>query len=455
MSDGGSSSPTRHDLGAARRELLETLLEEEGIDLQSAVKIRPRQCFDNLPLSFAQERLWFLDQLEPGNPVYNICRAYRLTGPLDLNVLTLSLNEVVRRHEVLRTTFPAVDGRPIQLVKAHHTLTVKVVNLHEVAQTQGEAELLRVAIEESRQSFDLALGPLLKMALLRISEEDHLLVFTVHQIICDGWSAGIFFRELEKIYETFSNGQSLTLPPLPIQYADFVLFQRQWVNGEVLESLLSYWKNQLGGVVPMLELSTDRPRPSVQTFRGARQAIKLSASITASLKELSRQEGATLFVILMAAFNTLLHRYTTQEDIIVGFPIANRNYAEIQNAIGCFVNTFPLRADLSGNPTFREVLLRVRTVCIAAHAHQDLPFEKLVEELHQERDLSHNPLFQVMFVFQNVLDPVLKFRDVKSTPVGINTGTSKFDLTLFLGEREQTLVGFFEYSMDLFERYWR
>ena len=452
MSDGGSSSPTRHDLGAARRELLETLLEEEGIDLQSAVKICPRQCFDNLPLSFAQERLWFLDQLEPGNPVYNICRAYRLTGPLDLNVLTLSLNEVVRRHEVLRTTFPAVDGRPIQLVAGALTLIVKVIELQELTWTDREAELLRIAIEEGQQSFDLALGPLLRVAWLRISEEDHLLVFTVHQIICDGWSAGIFFRELEKIYETFSNGQSLTLPPLPIQYADFVLFQRQWVNGEVLESLLSYWKNQLGGVVPMLELPTDRSRPSVQTFRGARQTIELSTSITASLKELSRQEGTTLFVILMAAFNTLLHRYTTQEDIIVGFPIANRNYAEIQNAIGFFVNTLPLRADLSGNPTFREVLLRVRTVCIAAHAHQDLPFEKLVEELHQERDLSHNPLFQVMFVFQNVLDPVLKFRGVKSAPVGINTGTSKFDLTLSLGEREQTLVGFFEYSTDLFER---
>jgi amino acid adenylation domain-containing protein len=452
MSDGGSSSPTRHDLGAARRELLETLLEEEGIDLQSAVKIRPRQCFDNLPLSFAQERLWFLDQLEPGNPVYNICRAYRLTGPLDLNVLTLSLDEVVHRHEVLRTTFPAVDGRPIQLVAGDLTLIVKVIELQELTWTDREAELLRIAIEECQQSFDLALGPLLRVAWLRISEEDHLLVFTVHQIICDGWSAGIFFRELEKIYDTFSNGQSLTLPPPPVQYADFALFQRQWVNGGVLESLLSYWKNQLGGVVPMLELPTDRPRPSVQTFRGARQTIELSTSMTASLKELSRQEGATLFVILMAAFNTLLHRYTTQEDIIVGFAIANRNYAEIQNAIGFFVNTFPLRADLSGNPTFREVLLRVRTVCIAAHAHQDLPFEKLVEELHQERDLSHNPLFKVMFVFQNVLDPVLKFRGVKSTPVGINTGTSKFDLTLSLGEREQTLVGFFEYSTDLFER---
>jgi amino acid adenylation domain-containing protein len=452
MSDGRTSSPARQELRAAKRELLANILEKEGIDLQSAVKIRPRQCFDNLPLSFAQERLWFLDQLEPGKSVYNICRAHRLTGSLDIAVLILSVNEVVRRHEVLRTTFPAVDGRPIQVVTAALTLTVKIIDLQEVTQIDREAELLRVATEEGRQFFDLALGPLLKVALLRISEEDHVLVFTVHQIICDGRSAGIFFRELEKIYETFSNGQSLTLPPPPVQYADFVLFQRQWVKGEVLESQLSYWKNQLGAIIPMLGLPTDRPRSSVQTFRGAREAIELPTSITVPLKELSRQEGATLFVTLMAAFNTLLHRYTTQEDITVGFPIANRNHAEIQNAIGFFVNTFPLRTDLSRNPTFRELLVRVRTVCIEVYAHQDLPFEKLVEELHQERDLSHNPLFDVMFVFQNISDPVLKFPDVKSAPVEINTGTSKFDLTLSLGEREQTLVGFIEYSTDLFKR---
>ena len=452
MPDGRSSRPARQELRAAKRELLATILEKEGIELQGGEKIYPRQYHDNLPLSFSQERLWFLDQLEPGNSVYNICRAYRLTGPLDIAVLTLSLNEVVRRHEVLRTTFPAVDGRPIQLVAAALTLTVKIINLQEVDRTYREVELLRIAIEESRRSFNLALGPLLKMALLRISEEDHVLVFTVHQIICDGWSTGIFFRELEQIYVTFSNGQSLTLPPPPVQYADFALLQRQWVKGDVLESQLSYWKNQLGTMIPILELVTDRSRPSVQKFWGAREAMELPTWITAPLKELSRQEGATLFVILMAALNTLLHHYTAQEDIIIGFPIANRNHAEIQNAIGFFVNTLPLRTDLSGEPTFRELLKRVRAVCIEAYAHQDLPFEKLVEELHQERDLRRNPLFQVMFVFQNVSDPVLKFPGVKSAPVGINTGTSKFDLTLSLAECEQTLAGFVEYNTDLFER---
>ena len=448
----GSSNPTRHDLGAAKRELLATSSKKKELIFKVLLKFVRRQCYDNLPLSFAQERLWFLDQLEPENSVYNICRAYRLTGPLDIAVLTLSLNEVVRRHEVLRTTFPAVDGRPIQLVAAALTLTVKIIDLQEVGRTYREVELLRIAIEESRQSFDLALGPLLKMALLRISEEDHVLVFTVHQIICDGWSTGIFFRELEKIYDMFSNGQSLTLPAPPVQYADFALFQRQWVKGDVLESQLSYWKNQLGTMIPILELATDRPRPSVQTFRGAREAIELPTRITAPLKELSRQEGATLFVILVAALNTLLHRYTEQEDIIIGFPIANRNHAEIQNAIGFFVNTLPLRTDLSGDPTFRELLKRVRAVCIQAYAHQDLPFEKLVEELHQERDLNRNPLFDVMFVFQNISEALLKIPDVKSGAVSINTGTSKFDLTLSLGECEQMLVGFIEYSTDLFER---
>jgi amino acid adenylation domain-containing protein len=452
MADGRSASPPRQELRAAKRELLAALLKEEGVDLDSAQKIYPRQCHDNLPLSFAQERLWFLDQLAPGNSVYNICRAHRLTGPINIDVLILSLNEVVRRHEILRTTFPAVDGQPIQVVNAALTLTVKVIDLHEINPTGEEADLLRVATEKARQSFDLALGPLLKVALLRISEEDHLLIFAVHQIICDGWSAGIFCRELETIYETLSNGQSLTLPSPPVQYADYVLFQRQWVNGEALGSQLCYWKNQLDAIIPVLELPTDRPRPSVQTFRGAREAIELPTSITAPLKELGQQEGATLFMILMAAFNILLHRYTTQEDIIIGFPIANRNHAEIQDAIGFFVNTLPLRTDLSRNPTFRELLLRVRAVCTEVYAHQDLPFEKLVEELRQERDLSRNPLFQVMFVFQNISDPPLKFPDVKSVPVGINTGTSKFDLTLSLSECEQTLVGFTEYSTDLFEQ---
>jgi len=452
MADGRSANPPRQELRAVKRELLATFLEKEGIDLPSAEKIYPRQCHDNLPLSFAQERLWFLDQLAPGNSVYNICRTHRLTGPINLDVLTLSLNEVVRRHEVLRTTFPAVDGQPIQVVKAALTLTVKVIDFHKINPTGGEADLLRVATEEARQSFNLALGPLLKVAVLRMSEEDHLLIFAVHQIICDGWSAGIFCRELETIYETLSNGQSLTLPSPPVQYADYVLFQRGSVKGEALESQLSYWKNQLGALIPLLELPTDRSRPLVQTFRGAREAVELPTSITALLKDLGQQEGATLFVILMAAFNILLHRYTAQEDIIIGFPIANRNHAEIQKVIGFFVNTLPLRTDLSRNPTFRELLLRVRAGCTEAYAHQDLPFEKLVEELRQERDLSHNPLFQVMFVFQNMSDPPLKFPDVKSVPVGIHTGTSKFDLTLSLSEWEQTLVGFIEYSTDLFEQ---
>jgi amino acid adenylation domain-containing protein len=364
----------------------------------------------------------------------------------------LSLNEVVRRHEILRTTFSAVDGRPIQLVKAALPLTIKVIDLHGIVPTAGEADLLRIATEEARQSFDLSLGPLLKLALLRISEEDQLLLFTAHQIICDGWSARIFWRELETIYETISNGQSPTLPSPHVQYADYVLFQRQLVNGETLDSQLSYWKDQLRGILPVLELPTDQPRPSIQTFRGAREAMELPASITASLKELGQQEGTTLFVILVAAFNTLLHRYTNQEDIMIGFPIANRNHAEIQNAIGFFVNTLPLRGDLSRNPTFRELLLRVRAACTEAYAHQDLPFEKLVEELRQERDLSRNPLFQVMFVFQNRSDPPLQFAGVKSAPVGIHTVTSKFDLTLSLSECEQTLVGFIEYSTALFEQ---
>ena len=271
MADG--RSPGTQELRAAKRELLAAILEEQGIDVQSAQKIYPTQLRDNLPLSFAQERLWFLDQLDPGHAVYNICRAHRLTGPIDINVLESSLNEVVRRHEVLRARFPAVDGRPTQVVMAALSLCVKVIDLHEVAPTDREAELLRVANEEARQSFDLTMGPLIKVALLRVSDNDHLLVFALHQIICDGRSVDIFLRELEKIYQAFLTGQSLTVPPPPVQFPDFVLFQRERLKSDVLQSQLSYWKNRLGTTIPRLELPTDRPRSTVQRLRGAREVI--------------------------------------------------------------------------------------------------------------------------------------------------------------------------------------
>ena len=452
MSDGRSSSPASQELRAAKRELLANILEEEGINLQSAEKIYPRQCRDNLPLSFAQERLWFLDQLEPGNSVYNICRAHRITGPLDIAVLTLSLNEVVRRHEAMRTTFPTVDEQLVQLVTPTLTLTVPVLDLKNLSSSSREAETARIIIEEACYSFNLADGPLLRLVLLQLDEEDHILIFTTHQIVCDGWSVNVFFREFETLYGSHFNGKPVSIPDLPLQFADYVLWQRQRLQGEFLESQLSYWKKQLGNSLPFLKLPTDRPRPPSQSFRGTRVAVALPEVLVEALKKLSRQAGVTLFTTLLAAFKVWLYRYTGQEDIVVGCPVANRSHTEFEGLIGFFVNTLVLRTDLSENPSFKELLTRSRNTCLGAYAHQDLPFEKLVEELNPDRDLGRNPLFQVMLVFQNTSASGLSFTRCTSQSVEIDAGASKFDLTLSLAGRGKQFAGFFEYNSNLFAR---
>jgi non-ribosomal peptide synthetase component F len=381
-----------------------------------------------LPLSFAQQQLWFLDQLEPHNSAYNIREAFRLTGPLNVPALEQSFNEIVRRHESLRTSFAAEGG-------------LDVVDLQEVPKAEREKESLRLATEQARRPFDLSQAPLLRSTLLRLNKEEHMLLLTLHHIVSDGWSTGVLFRELKPS----------PLPELPLQYADFALWQREWLQGEVLQSQLSYWKGQLEGIPPVLEMPTDRPRPAVQTFRGAKQSVELGKALTEALGELSRREGVTLFMTLLAAFQVLLCRYTGQEQIVVGSPIANRNRAEIEGLIGFFVNTLALRTDLSGEPSFRELLARVREVALGAYAHQDLPFERLVEELQVGRDLSRNPLFQVMFVLQNGPGEGLKLPELSLTPVELSGGTAKFDLTLSLTETERGLRGSLEYDTELFD----
>src|SRR5262245_42464520 len=291
MSD---ARPSSQELRAAKRELLANILEKEGINLQSSEKIHPRQCRDNVPLSFAQERLWFLNQLEPGNSVYNICRAHRLTGPLDITVLGLSLNEVVRRHEVMRTTFTTVDDQPVQLVTPTLTLTIPVLDLKNLSSSSRETEMSRIIIEEARYSFNLAGGPLLRLVLLQLGEEDHILVFTTHQIVCDGWSVNVFFHELETLYGGHFNGTPVSIPDPPVQFTDYVLWQRKRLQGEFLELQLSYWKQQLGNSLPFLNLPTDRPRLRSQTFRGTRIAVALPEVLAEALRELSRQAGVTL-----------------------------------------------------------------------------------------------------------------------------------------------------------------
>ncbi|MFQ5794228.1 MAG: condensation domain-containing protein [Candidatus Bipolaricaulia bacterium] len=403
------------------------------------------------PLSFSQERLWFLHQLEPDSPAYNIPLALRFTGPLSVSIAERSLNEIVRHHEVLRTTFSVVDGRPVQVIAPALTLPLPVVDLRELPETERETEVRRLATEEARRPFDLVRGPLLRVTLLRLGEEEYVGLLIMHHIVSDGWSTGVLGRELAALYSAFSTGSPSPLPELPIQYADFARWQRKWLHGEVLETQLAYWKQQLEGAPTALELPTDRPRPAIQTDQGARQPLVLPKSLTEALKTLSQQQGVTLFMMLLAAFNTLLYRYTGQDDIVVGSPIAGRNRVETEGSIGCFINMLGIRTDLSGNPTFRELLSRVREVTLGAYAHQDLPFEKLVEELQPERDLGHTLLFQVTFGLHNVPMPTLELPDLTLSPLEIDRGTAKRDLEFHLWERPEGLRGFLVYNTDLFD----
>jgi amino acid adenylation domain-containing protein/thioester reductase-like protein len=423
----------------------------------AAPPIKPISQDGVLPLSFAQERLWFLNQLEPDSAAYNIPAAMHLRGSLDGVALERSLNEIVQRHAVLRTTFVTVEGQPVQVVAPNLTLVIPVVDLQGLSEKQREIETLRIATEEAQRLFNLQ-GPLLRGTLLQLDEADHVVLFTMHHIISDGWSMGVLVRELAVLYEALSKGKSVSgeaartlLPELPIQYTDFALWQRQWLQGRVLESQLAYWKQQLSNAPAVLELPTDRPRPAVQTNRGATQFLALSKSLTEALKTLSQQESVTLFMALLAALKVLLHRYTQQDDIVVGTPIANRNRSETEGLIGFFVNTLVLRTQFSSNLSFQKLLEQVREVALGAYAHQDLPFEQLVTELQPERNLSHNPLFQVMFVFQNVPTESLELPGLTLNPLEFDNKTANFDLTLSMVETEQGLRGALEYNTDLFE----
>ncbi|MBV8882381.1 MAG: AMP-binding protein, partial [Chroococcidiopsidaceae cyanobacterium CP_BM_RX_35] len=402
------------------------------------------------PVSFAQQRLWFLEQLVPGNPFYNVPTAVRLSGPLNLSALEQTFNEIVRRHEALRTTFRMVEGQLVQILAPELNIPLPIVDLQHLPATIQEQEAQRLTAQAAQQPFDLALGPLLRVQLLQLGETEYVLLLTMHHIVSDGWSIGVLIRELGVLYAALTNHQPSPLAALPIQYADFAQWQRQWLQGEVLATQLAYWQQQLDNL-PVLELPTDRPRPAVQSYRGATQYLELSLDLTQALESLSEAEGVTLFMTLLAAFQTLLYRYTGQTDIAVGSPIANRNRSEIEGLIGFFVNSLVMRTDLAGNPSFRELLSRAREVVLGAYAHQDLPFEKLVEELQPERHLSHMPLFQVMFALQSAPTPALDFVGLNLEFSEIENKTAKFDLTLSVENTEQGLKGSWEYNTDLFD----
>ena len=439
------------NLSVEKRELLLQRLRQKK-ENASRTKITSQSRDSNIfPLSFAQQRLWFIEQFEPGNRFYNQPAAVRLTGALNLAVLEQSFNEIIRRHEALRTTFSTVEGQPIQVIAPTLALKLPVVDLQKLPDADREKEVLHVATKEAQMPFNLVEGPLLRCTLLRLDEAEYVLLFTTHHIISDGWSKGILIREMATLYEAFSTGQLSPLAELSIQYADFAAWQRQWLQGDVLESQISYWKKQLEGAPAILELPTDHPRPAVQTFRGTTYLFELSIDLLQALKKLSQHQGTTLFMTLLAAFQTLLWRYTGQEDIVVGSPIANRNRAEIEGLIGFFVNTLVLRTNLASNPTFGELLIRVREVALGAYAHQDLPFEKLVDELQPQRSLSYTPLFQVMFALQNAPMSALELPGLSLSLLASESDSTKFDLTLLMTETAQGLVGNLEYNTDLFE----
>jgi amino acid adenylation domain-containing protein len=395
-----------------------------------------------LPLSFAQQRLWFLEQLYPNTPTYNMPLAVRLTGKLDTVALERALNEIVRRHEVLRTTFSNSDGNPIQIVsEAHVLLRIR---------DEQEIHVRHAVKEESQTPFDLSEGPLLRATLLRLGDEEHVLLLTTHHIVSDGWSMGVLIKETAALYEAFSKEQLSPLPELRIQYVDFAAWQRQRLDGEALAAEIAYWRDHLGGSLPVLDLPTDRPRPRLQSFPGAFETLVIDKELTDATKTLSRREGATLFMTLLATFTVLLSRHTSQNDILIGTPVANRNEIELEAIIGFFVNTLVLRTDLSGNPTFRELLARIRELSLGAYMHQELPFEELVKELQPQRDLSRAPIFQVMFSLQTATGQTPELPGLKMSPIVPDSMMAQFDLTLSVVETERSLTCSFAYNTDLF-----
>ncbi|NLH05978.1 MAG: AMP-binding protein [Chloroflexi bacterium] len=405
-----------------------------------------------IPLSFAQQRLWFLDQFEPNSPFYNIPEAVRLHGPVDPAVLERCLNEIVRRHEALRTTFKTVDGKPQQVIAPELYVPFPVVDLTSLPKAAREVEARRLAEREAQRPFDLAHGPLLRARLVRLDEDDHVVLLTIHHIIGDDWSTQVLVQEMALLYDAFAHNRPSPLPELPIQYADYAHWQRNWLQGEALEAQLDYWRKQLEGAPPLLELPTVRPRPAVPTYRGDYVTFQLSPELTDGIRTLAQREGATLFMTLLAAFKTLLYRYSGQTDICIGTPVAGRNRAELENLIGFFINTLVLRSDLSGEPSFRDLLKQVRETALSAYAHQDVPFEMLIDALDLEREMSHTPLFQVMFALQNAPVKVRQVSDLTLSSFEAHSGTSKFDMTLFAVEHEDRISGALEFSTELWDR---
>ena len=426
-------------LSPSNRKLLTSLLKEKGSQ------------YNVFQLSFAQQRLWFLHQLEPDSPAYNIAAAVSLTGRVDLRALERALNEVVCHHESLRTVFVAINGEPMQVVKQAQEIRLSPIDLRPYSEPEREAEVSRRAREAALTPFDLEQGPLLRVGLLRLQEDMHVLLFTMHHIISDAWSMELLIRDVNALYEAFSKGLTSPLPEPAVQYTDFASWQRNWLQADALEELTTYWRQKLQGAPVTLNLTTDRPRPAVQTQRGGYTPIHIPPGISQSFKVLVQTEGATPFMGLLAVFNLLLYRQTGQDDLVVVTLSANRNCVEVESIIGLFVNTLILRTHLSGDKSFRHLLGQVRENTLEAYSYQDMPFDLLVDVLQPERQLSHSPLFQVVFTLNDENFGQSHFADLSFDPVEVQTGTAKFDLTLALVNSADGFKGAIEYNRDLFD----
>ncbi len=434
-----------------QRAVLEARLQKRISDSPAPQTIRMRDS-KSAPMSIDQERIWFLEQLQPGNSAYNVHRTRELRMTPNLAVLERSVNEIIRRHEVLRTTIDVTDGVPVQIITPELSIRIPIVDISLLPPDARRTKALQLLKEAGNRVFDLAKGPLLYVSLLQLAEQDYVLIMTMHHIVMDRWSFDVFEQELATLYQAYSLGQPSPLPELPMQFADFTRWQREWLEGKECQNQLSYWKRQLAGVPPMLDIPIDFPRPAMQTYAGANEDILLSEALSQELKDLCRREGVTMFMLLLAAYNVLLYRHSGQDDILIGAPMVNRPLPESEKLIGYMLNMLVLRVDLSGNVSFRELLKRVREVCNEAYAHQDLPFGTLIDELNPLRQLDRNPLYQAAFIFLDFPDFTAGgfFRQI-IRPLEVDSGISRLDLTLSLNQTREVIIGFFEYNRDLFK----
>ncbi len=446
---GALSDDLRRELAERKGEILAFFRKLEGDEVP--LERIPRE--GELPLSLSQQRLWFLEQFEPGTTAFHMPEEVRLTGALDLEALRRALREVLRRHESLRTTFVAANGQPKQVIVERPRLEIPVVDLRRLAGEKRQATTDRLALWAARKTFDLGRGPLVRTVLLRLGEAEHVVLLNIHHLVFDRWSMAVFLGETMALYDAFTSGRPSPLPELAIQYVDFAHWQRQRLQGEKLESLRTYWRGQLAGAPGVLRLPTDRPRPAIRTENGARRPVDLPASLVEGLKKLGSERDATLFMVLLAAFDVVLWRYTGQCDLNVGTVIAGRTRSELERLIGYLLNTLVLRADLRGDSSFEELLGRTRQTALGAYAHQDLPFEQLIEDLQPERELSYTPFFQVMMVVQNTPAVALELAGLEAEVLdyeGVVTANSDWGFWLW-EEGAGRLGGYFEYNTDLFE----